>query len=113
MVLERLMRKPNALWFSGDTVYTEGSKSKLADYHITIALVNLGNAHAGDVKITMSGYNAADFVMDHNPDVLVPMHFAEWQHFAEHDKELRERIHAESIGEKVQWLPRGERVKIL
>jgi L-ascorbate metabolism protein UlaG (beta-lactamase superfamily) len=104
---------PNVLWFSGDTVYTEDLKLKLADYHITIALVNLGSAHVGDLQITMSGHDAADFVKDHNPDVLVPMHYAEWQHFTEHDKELKERIEAEAIGEKVQWLPRGESVRIV
>jgi L-ascorbate metabolism protein UlaG (beta-lactamase superfamily) len=62
---------------------------------------------------TMSGHDAANFVKDHNPDVLVPMHYAEWQHFTEHDKELKERIEAEAIGEKVQWLPRGESVRIV
>jgi hypothetical protein len=67
----------------------------------------------GDSQITMSGHDAADFVKDQNPDVLVPMYFAEWQHFAEHDKELRERIEAEAIGDKVQWLRRGESVRIM
>lgn len=111
--------KPNVIWFSGDTVYTDDLKKRLADYHITIALVNLGDAHVpgptGEekIKITMSGHDAADLVRDHDIDVLVPIHFAEWTHFTEHDTELKERIKTESIGEKVRWLPRGESVRIL
>jgi L-ascorbate metabolism protein UlaG (beta-lactamase superfamily) len=105
--------KPNVVWFSGDTIYTDDLKTRLRDYNITIALVNLGDAHVGDLKITMSGQDATDIVKDHDPDVIVPIHFAEWKHFVEHDQELRERIKTESIEEKIQWLPRGESVRIL
>jgi L-ascorbate metabolism protein UlaG (beta-lactamase superfamily) len=110
--------KPNVLWVSGDTLYTDELRSKLSGYHISIALVNLGDARAPAgpngslISVTMSGHDAASFVRDHHPDVTVPVHFEEWEHFAERDAALRESLAKEGVMDKVQFLPRGERVVI-
>ncbi|KAK7535786.1 putative Zn-dependent hydrolase of the beta-lactamase protein [Phyllosticta citribraziliensis] len=112
--------KPNAIWFSGDTVWIPELAEIRNKYHVLVAVLNLGGAHAPNVldmegpeiNITMDGKQGARALRETGADVLVPMHFAEWGHFKQHGKELREAFEAECIMDKVRWLTRGKPVKI-
>ncbi|KAE8423345.1 Metallo-hydrolase/oxidoreductase [Aspergillus pseudocaelatus] len=81
---------PNALYFSGDTVYVEELKQMADRYHICAAIFNLGNAHAhtdlGDLtspryQITMDGKRVARLFREIKADYLVLIHYESWHHF--------------------------------
>lgn len=117
--------RPNAIYFSGDTVYIE-ELAKIADrYHITVALMNCGKAtfyeftdegkpgQPGDsLQITMDGRQAAHLLKDLKADVLVPMHYESWDHFKQGGNELAQEFKEEGVLEKVCWLKPGKAVEI-
>ncbi|KAK8216526.1 beta-lactamase superfamily domain-containing protein [Phyllosticta capitalensis] len=112
--------KPNAIWFSGDTVWIPELAEMRNKYHVLAAVLNLGGAivpnpfdlEGPQINITMDGKQGACAVREIGADVLVPMHFAEWEHFKQHEKELREAFEAEGIMDKVCWLTPGKPVKV-
>ncbi|KAJ5254169.1 hypothetical protein N7524_011349 [Penicillium chrysogenum] len=113
---------PNAIWFSGDTVYIDELKKMADEYHICAAVLNLGNAHAPAnledpngplMQITMDGKSAARLFREIKADVLVPMHYESWGHFTQFGKELAEDFESESVMDKVCWLKPGEAVSVL
>ena len=78
--------RPNAIYFTGDTVYIEELGKMPDKYHIAVALMNLGKAsfpginsegkpgNPDDVlQITMDGHQAARLFHEIKADVLVPM----------------------------------------
>lgn len=105
---------PNAIYFSGDTIYNQDVANSLKGYHISLALLNLGRA-AVDVggpetmPITLDGKQASQLILDANVEKIVPMHFEGWGHFSE-GREPAEKAFAEAgVSEKIFWLPRGEK----
>jgi L-ascorbate metabolism protein UlaG (beta-lactamase superfamily) len=117
--------RPNAIYFSGDTVYVEDLARMCEKYHIAVALMNLGKAtfyevdsegqpgQPGDfLQITMDGRQAAHLFRDIKAGVLVPMHFESWDHFTQHKEELSKEFEDEGILSKVRWLEPGKAVVI-
>ena len=113
---------PNAIYFSGDTVYLKELKQMAERFHICAAIVNLGNAHAPtDItdpssppyQITMDGKQAAQLFREIKADHLVPMHYESWHHFTQFGQELRQAFQEEGISDQVCWLKPGEPVKVL
>ncbi|KAI0377340.1 Metallo-hydrolase/oxidoreductase [Hypomontagnella monticulosa] len=110
---------PNAIYFSGDTVYLE-ELSRIHDkFHISLALFNLGAASVvlpgtqEPLLITMDGAQAAKLFRDIKADVLVPMHFESWNHFSQTKEPLAAAFEASGIAEKVCWLEPGQSKRIL
>ncbi|EWY84350.1 hypothetical protein FOYG_14102 [Fusarium oxysporum NRRL 32931] len=117
--------RPYAIYFSGDTVYVE-ELAKMADkYHIAVALMNLGKAsfagfnskgepgHPDNIlEVTMDGKQAARLFREIKADVLVPMHYESWDHFTQHEEELKKEFEEEGILSKVGWLKPGQAVEI-
>ncbi|PYI15464.1 Metallo-hydrolase/oxidoreductase [Aspergillus violaceofuscus CBS 115571] len=112
---------PNAIYFSGDTVYVDELEQIADRYHVCAAVMNLGNAHVAwpedphgpKVQITMGGEEGARLFRALRADVLVPMHYESWGHFTQFGEELRAVFEAEGISEKVCWLKGGETVAVL
>ncbi|KAL5359175.1 beta-lactamase superfamily domain-containing protein [Aspergillus floccosus] len=113
---------PNAIYFSGDTVYLEELKMMAEQYDVRAAIFNLGNAHAPSdvrdpnsplVQITMDGKQAARLFREIRADVLVPMHYESWRHFTQFGRDLRSVFEEEGISDRVCWLKPGEVVSIL
>lgn len=112
---------PNAIYFSGDTVYIPDLARMSNDYHICAAIMNLGNAHAPEslepgsplYQITMDGKSAARLFREIKADVLVPMHYESWGHFTQFGDELRQAFKDEGIEDKVFWLKAGQSVAVL
>ena len=120
---------PNAIWFSGDTVYFDELKEIRNHWHVTAAILNLGYAHApgeilqitqpgrdradGPIQITMDGNEGARIFRELGADVLVPMHFDSWNHFKQHGKELKGVMEAEGLSDKVCWLAPGIPKRVL
>ncbi|KAK7424508.1 hypothetical protein QQX98_000473 [Neonectria punicea] len=70
--------RPNAIYFSGDTVYIN-ELARLSDmFNITVAMFNVGAAFTalpGNLlQITMDGKQASRLFRDIKADILVPMH---------------------------------------
>jgi L-ascorbate metabolism protein UlaG (beta-lactamase superfamily) len=103
--------KPNAIYFSGDTIYLPELAKMKEQYHISVALLNIGKATAplptGRLAITMDGAEAAKLFKELEADVLVPMHFESWNHFAEKRDALAKSLEKEGVTDKVLWLEPG------
>lgn len=116
--------RPNAVYFSGDTVYMEELAKMAEKYHIAIALMNCGQAMVpfdadgnpappGDMlQITMGGHQAAHLFRDIGADILVPMHYESWDHFTQHGDGIAAEFKEEGISSNVHWLQPGKAVTI-
>lgn len=108
---------PNAIYFTGDTVYIDELPQMKDRFHICATVMNLGNAHAplpeGPLQITMGGKDGARLFREIKADVLVPMHYESWKHFTQFGAELRQAFEDESISDKICWLKGGEKVTVL
>ncbi|GLI78358.1 hypothetical protein PoHVEF18_006672 [Penicillium ochrochloron] len=111
---------PNAIYFTGDTVYIEELKDIANMFHIKAAVMNLGNAHAPNfadmsappIQATMDGKSAARLFRDIKADVLIPMHYESWGHFTQFGEGLRQDFEEEGISDKICWLKPGEKILV-
>ncbi|KAF2263325.1 Metallo-hydrolase/oxidoreductase [Lojkania enalia] len=103
---------PNAIYFSGDTVYMDELAQIHESYHVVVALLNLGSAIAplpdGPLQITMDGKQAVRLFREIGADILVPMHFESWGHFTQGKEELAQIFDEEGIQDQVCWLTPGK-----
>ncbi|KAK0490455.1 putative Zn-dependent hydrolases of the beta-lactamase protein [Armillaria novae-zelandiae] len=108
---------PNAVYFSGDTVYFEELVEMRDKFHVVVAMLNLGAAKVllpdGQLQITMDGKQAARLFREIKADILVPMHYESWGHFTQNGRELAKVFEEEGIQEKVCWLTPGVSKKLL
>ena len=109
--------KPNAIYFTGDTVYIDELAKIPEKFHVVAAVMNLGCAVAplpdGPVQITMDGKQGAHLCRTIKADYLVPMHYESWGHFTQFGKDLVKTFEDEGVSERVRWLSPGKSVKIL
>ncbi|PGG99301.1 hypothetical protein AJ79_08568 [Helicocarpus griseus UAMH5409] len=96
--------RPNAIYFSGDTVYIEELAKISEKWHVTAAILNLRNAQAplpdGPLQITMDGKQGARLFRELKADVLVHMHFESWGHFTQFGDELKAVLTEEGVNIK-------------
>ncbi|KAK3694116.1 beta-lactamase superfamily domain-containing protein [Podospora appendiculata] len=111
--------KPNAIYFSGDTVHLAELAQMRDRFHIAVALLNIGKAVAdlpddprGPLQITLDGVQAARLFRDIGADVLVPMHYESWEHFSEKGEELARVFETEGVKDRVCWLTPGVETKL-
>ncbi|KAK3298815.1 beta-lactamase superfamily domain-containing protein [Chaetomium fimeti] len=108
--------KPNVIYFSGDTIYLPELAKMKERFHISVALLNIGKATValptGSLAITMDGADAAKLFKELEADVLIPMHFESWGHFAEKKEELAASLEKEGVMDKVLWLEPGVETKL-
>ncbi|KAK2738396.1 hypothetical protein FQN57_007073 [Myotisia sp. PD_48] len=107
---------PNAIFFSGDTVYIEELVEVKKRFHIVIALVNLGAATVplptGPLLVTMDGAEGAKLFQEIQADILVPMHYESWGHFTQGREELTKVFEEKHVQDRVCWLTPGVPKKI-
>lgn len=112
--------RPNAFYFTGDTVYTDELVQIGTRFHVAAALMNLGEAMVQvepapvpKQNITMGGRQAARLFHDIRADWIVPMHYETWDHFTQYEDELRMDFKAEGVLDRVNWMKKGKAVKVL
>ncbi|KAK3366871.1 beta-lactamase superfamily domain-containing protein [Lasiosphaeria ovina] len=99
---------PNALYFSGDTVHVASLGPEIRGrWHVAAALLNLGKASVGELQITMDGAQGVRLFGDVGADLLVPMHFEAWQHFAEDKADMVVAFEGGGILDRVLFLELG------
>lgn len=105
--------KPNAIYFSGDTIYLPELKKIKEQYNIKAAICNVGVAmgppnenHSEPYKITMDGKDAATLATDLDAETIVPLHFEAWTHFAQNEDALKKDLQDSGVIDKVKWLPK-------
>ncbi|KAI9045007.1 MBL fold metallo-hydrolase [Aspergillus affinis] len=108
---------PNAVYFSGDTVWIDELADMKDRWNIWVAVLNLGNAlfsHPnGILQITFDGKQAAHLMRATGAEIMVPIHFESWEHFTEHKAELLAVFEKEGVQEKVRWLVPGVETSIV
>ena len=111
--------KPNALYFSGDTVYLPELATIKNRFSVPVALFNLGKATVpkpgggGVLQITIDGEQAVRLLRDIDSEVVVPMHFEGWNYFIEGKEALRKVFENAGVGGKFKSLEPGFRTKIV
>uniref|UniRef100_A0A060SY11 ARAD1A16896p n=1 Tax=Blastobotrys adeninivorans TaxID=409370 RepID=A0A060SY11_BLAAD len=107
---------PNAIYFSGDTVYLDELAEIGNKWHIMVAIFNLGEGSVetpkGKIQITMNGKDAVKLFREIKADVLVPLHFESWSHFAEDKDNMIKAFEEDGIMDKVCMLSPGEPKKV-
>ncbi|KAJ6181250.1 Zn-dependent hydrolases of the beta-lactamase protein [Penicillium mononematosum] len=109
---------PNAIWYSGDTIYLPELARLKEMFYIKAAVMNMGAAFAfidntTPDQITMTGSDVAQLFKDIGAEVLVPMHFGPWTHFPESVENVHRDFEQAGIKDKVRWLTPGEPTKVL
>lgn len=110
--------KPNAIYFSGDTVWIEELKKLKNMYHVQVALLNLGGAAVEmpgqtPLPITMDAKQAAQMVREIGAEIMVPMHFDSWHHFKQYEGDLRKELEVEGVISKTKFLTPGQKTQVL
>lgn len=110
--------RPNAVFVSGDTIYTEELAAGLRErFHVVVALLHMGSAVAplpdGPLQITMDGKQGARLFREIGADVMVPLHYESWGHFSESKEQLVRALADESVADKVCWLKPGVATKVV
>lgn len=107
---------PNIIYISGDTIYLEEIPKVLEQYHVSVAILNVGAVEVATsnppLLVTMDGKQAAKLFRDIGADVLVPMHYESWANFSENGDQLRAVCEQEGISDQVRWLEPGAEKKI-
>lgn len=107
---------PNAVYFTGDTVYFDELAEIGNKWHVMVAIFNLGEGSMetpkGKIQITMNGKDAVKLFREIKADVLVPLHFESWSHFAEDKDNMIKTFEQEGIMDKVCLLTPGEPKKV-
>jgi L-ascorbate metabolism protein UlaG (beta-lactamase superfamily) len=113
-----LQGRPNAVWFTGDSIYLDSWKERFSQWNIILAVANFGAAKAptpdgGLLQITMGGADAIKIVQDLGISNVVPMHFDGWGHFTEHGKELKTVLEEANVSDKVHFVEPGVAKEVL
>ncbi|KAF2798722.1 Metallo-hydrolase/oxidoreductase [Melanomma pulvis-pyrius CBS 109.77] len=109
---------PNAIWYTGDTIYLKELAQLRDMYHLRAAVFNMGDAHAdlgngsAPIKVTMNGTDVARMFKDVGADILVPMHYSPWSHFWESVEQVKRDFEEAGVADKVIWLTPGQRTRI-
>lgn len=108
---------PNVVYFSGDMVWIDELVEIKNKWHVSVAVLNLGNAlfeyPRGMLQITFDGKQAAHFMRVTGADIMVPIHFESWEHFTEHREDLQKVFDKEGIAENVYWLVPGVEKRVI
>ncbi|KAG7409813.1 UPF0173 metal-dependent hydrolase [Fusarium oxysporum f. sp. rapae] len=108
---------PNAIWYSGDTIYIEELKQLNDMFHIRAAVFNMGDAHITvdgvAIQITMNGTEVAQMFKDVGAEILVPIHYSPWSHFREQSiTQLKKDFDEAGVSDKVKWLVPGQKTLV-
>ncbi|KAK7438516.1 hypothetical protein Landi51_11600 [Colletotrichum acutatum] len=97
-------------------LYLEEIPKLLEKYHVSVAILNVDAIEVAisdpPLLVTMDGKQAARLFREIRADVLVPMHYESWAHFAENGDQLRAVFEQEGISGQVRWLEPGAKTKI-
>lgn len=102
-----------ALYISGDTVYTAELDEIARRFTIGTALLHLGaariDAFGGGRLITMDAVQGAALTRSLGAHTAVPLHYTSWEHFTEDRDQVTAAFEAAGLADHLQWLTPGAR----
>ncbi|MFD6186493.1 MBL fold metallo-hydrolase [Streptomyces goshikiensis] len=102
-----------ALYVSGDTVYTDALDEIAGRFTVGTALLHLGAARIaafGDGRlITMDAAQGAALTRSLGAHTAVPLHYASWEHFTEDREQITAAFAAAGLTDRLRWLTPGAR----
>lgn len=106
----RVPGEEKVLYISGDTTY-ESDLDQIGEiFSIGVAVLHLGAAKfaiLGDQMISMDSASAAKFTASLAADIVVPIHFASWEHFTETEDEIVASFAGAGLTDRLKWLTPG------
>lgn len=112
-LLEWPGQRRGALYISGDTVLFEGMDVIPHHWPISLAVLHCGAARAerfGPYDITLTGVEAVQVAKLLGDATIVPVHYEGWGHFTQGRAEIEQAFAAESLTERLRFLPFGQPV---
>ncbi|MFE2284652.1 MBL fold metallo-hydrolase [Streptomyces sp. NPDC059443] len=102
-----------ALYISGDTVYTEELDEIARRFTIGTALLHLGAARfaafGGGRLISMDAAQGAALTRSLGAHTTIPIHYESWEHFAEDRDQITAAFETAGLADRLQWLTPGTR----
>jgi L-ascorbate metabolism protein UlaG (beta-lactamase superfamily) len=112
-ILEWEGQQHGTLYVSGDTVLFEGLEEIARRYHIGIALLHLGAAHAerfGPDPLTLTAEEGARFAKMLGEAIIIPIHYEGWTHLTEGHDEIQQAFAEAGLEKQLRFLPLGQPV---
>jgi len=104
-----------ALWMSGDTVASRGTRDVARRLDVDVALIHLGAVRfpiTGPLRYSLDGRSAVRLLEAVDPRIVLPVHFEGWSHFSEPEPRLRAELEGSTISRRIRWLPLGVAVDV-
>ena len=99
-----------SIYLSGDTVWYEGVAEVSRRFAVHTAVLFMGAARVAAVgpwHLTFTAAEGVDAARAFSNATVVPVHFEDWEHFAESRPEIDAAFAAAGLGKRLRWLPRG------
>ena len=99
-----------AIYVSGDTVWYDELRDVAAPADIRIAMLFLGAARVrevGPAHLTFAANEAVQAARAFPRAMIVPLHYADWEHFSEGRAEVEIAFRTEGLSERLRWLAPG------
>jgi L-ascorbate metabolism protein UlaG (beta-lactamase superfamily) len=117
-VIGFMLRHPRwgRTYVTGDTVWFDGLQALRSSEPLDRVFVHLGAARFGRGWLrrcfhwSMSVEEAVRLTQTLRPRWVVPIHFEGWSHFTEGQAEIRRAFEQAGLADRLEWLPRGQRV---
>lgn len=107
-----MLRAP--IYISGDTVWFDGVAEVARRWQPGISFLHLGGVRfpiSGPLRYTFDAAEAVRAARALGTGRVIPLHYEGWTHFRQPRAEAEELL-ARELGDRVQWLPRGERIEL-
>jgi len=100
-----------AIYVSGDTVWYDGLRSITECADVKVALLFLGAARVrevGPAHLTFAASEGVSAARAFPHAVIVPLHYAGWEHFSEGRSEIQQAFDEAGLAERLCWLEPGK-----
>lgn len=104
--------KPNAIYFSGDTIHMQELAALKDRFSISVGLFCMGKATVPQadgktLQITMDVDQATRLAEDIGTEVVIPIHFDGWSHFRESGSDFFDQVEQRDISNRFRILEPG------
>lgn len=104
--------KPNAIYFSGDTVHMQALAALRDRFSISVALFCMGKATVPQpnnemLQITMDTEQGVRLAEDIGAEIVIPVHFEGWSHFRENKDDIWGQMQGRGTMDRFRFIEPG------